>query len=305
MRMGRKARLIISLLLDLLAGAFIGGFIIYLTYPMCIPQGFSRSLKVPEAAAPKEVASPIPPPPIGYRTGDKVGSQTGKTGSWMAAPSRMIIVEGYVKIRVEKGYVERAAEKVASIAISLGGYIAQMNLYEDRAYIVLKVPSEKFEDAIKIVREVGEVIEVSTSASDVTEEYVDLNARLNALKRVEERLLALLNKAQTVEEILKVEDYLRNVRVEIERIEAQLKYLERRVEYSTVRVEIESPPKQVKPIVVFPSFDPLPAVAMGLAAMYSVIYFIITIIIAILPLIAIGVPIYTLYKKRFSRKEIE
>ena len=305
-RISRKALLIASLMLVvLLIGVFLGGFVAYLLYPASSLQRVPRPFEAPRVTALEGAKAPVPPPLTGYEAGGKSGGQTRETGSWMATLGRMVIVEGRVKIRVERGQIESAAEKIASIAVNLGGYVAQMNLYEDRVYIVIKVPVEKFEDAIKMVREVGEVVEVSTSASDVTEEYVDLNARLNALRRVEERLLSLLDKAQTVEEILKVEDYLRNIRVEIERIEAQLKYLERRVEYSTIRVEIESPPKQVKPMVVFPSFNPLPAVAAGLAAMYSVIYLLITVIIAILPLIAIGIPIYILYKKRSSKKEEE
>ncbi len=258
--------------------------------------------RIPRAAMLTSPKSPLQPPRVPSEATKP--SVTGEAEAGWVLTTRMLIREGYLRLRVGREKVEKVAEQVANIAVSLGGYVAQMTVYEDKARVVVRVPFDKFDEAMRSLKTLGEVVEASTYAQDVTEEYVDLNARLAALKQVEARLLALLERAQTVEEILKVEDYLKRIRVEIERIEARIKYLERRVEYSTIRVDIEAPPKEVKPIVMFPSFDPLPALAEGLKLMYNIVYAVIVLVIAMVPLAALSVVCYLAYKylgKRIKR----
>jgi len=153
----------------------------------------------------------------------------------------------------------------------------------------------------KIIYEAYLSLEVE-NAIDVTEEYIDLVARLNNSKAVEARLLALLEKAKTVEDILKVEGQLRIVREEIERLTAKLRYLENRIEYSTITVEFTGPKE--KPEIEWPTFEFLQAVADGLSAMYGMIYVIIILLFALMPLIIIGAIAYAIYKlyKRYRSK---
>lgn len=72
------------------------------------------------------------------------------------------------------------------------------------------------------------------SAQDVTEEYVDLTARMKSKKEVEAQYSEILKKARTINEILEVTEYLRAIREEIESVEGRLKYLDNRVAYSTI-----------------------------------------------------------------------
>ena len=288
----------------IVVGAFLGGMLSSMFYapvaPLAGEAGYSaapRLATLPEFKAPAKLAAPqaTPSPPA-------VKSEAPPSGEWFAtAPGRMVIHEGRVRLRVPRERVRSTAREVTRIAVDLGGYVAASEVYEDRATVVIRVPLDKFEEAMSEVSKLGEVVSTSTNAIDVTEEYVDLQARLNALKRVEERLFSLLNMAKTVDDMLKVEEQLRRIRVEIERIEARIKYLERRVEYSTITVHIEAPPKVIPPMVTFPSFNPLPAVANGLGAMYAIIYAAITATIALAPLIAIGVPAYLAYRKFYRR----
>lgn len=230
--------------------------------------------------------------------------ETSSTGPTFTIPEgRKITLEGSVRLRVGEGAVERTAEELAKVAVRLGGYTGETNVREDWGYVVLRVPSERFDEALEEVKKLGTTVEVTTSARDVTEQYVDLSARLNTSKALEQRLLRLLEQARNVEEMLKVEEYLSRVRAEIEMYTAQLKNLERVIQYSTLYVYLEAPPKEVKPIVQFPTFDPLPAVADAVRLLYSVIYALITALIGLSPLAAIGVASYLGYRKLKGQKQ--
>ncbi|MCS7105008.1 MAG: DUF4349 domain-containing protein [Thermofilaceae archaeon] len=230
--------------------------------------------------------------------------ETSSTKPTFTIPEgRKITLEGFVRLRVGEGAVERTAEELAKVAVRLGGYTGETNVREDWGYVVLRVPSERFDEALEEVKKLGTTVEVTTSARDVTEQYVDLSARLNTSKTLEQRLLRMLEQARNVEEMLKVEEYLSRVRAEIEMYTAQLKNLERMIQYSTLYVYLEAPPKEVKPIVQFPTFDPLPAVANAVKLLYSVIYTLITALIGLSPLAAIGVAGYLGYRKLKGQKQ--
>lgn len=171
--------------------------------------------------------------------------------------------------------------------------------------MLLRVPQEKFNKTLEELKKLASVVEVSTTARDVAEQYIDLGARLKALRAQEERLLQLLQQAKTVEGLLKVGDYLTRVRSSIEWHEAQLKNLERGVQFSSVRVYIEAPPREVKPIVAFPSFDPTPALASALGLLYSAIYGAIVLLIGLSPLTLAGASGHLAYTKLKRRVKAE
>ncbi|RLE66471.1 MAG: hypothetical protein DRJ38_01550 [Thermoprotei archaeon] len=206
-------------------------------------------------------------------------------------PYRKMVYEAYLRLKVEDS--EEKAREAESIALKYNGYVGNLQIGKDRAVVTLRIPTENFYLAINDLRKLGELEDENVRAIDVTEEYIDLTARLNNLKNVEKRLLALLDKAVTVEEILKVEAQLKVVREEIERLTARLRYLENRIEYSTIVVEFIEPEKVE---VEWPSFNILDAVAKGLAAMYAAVYALVVIVFALIPLIVLGGLIYIAYK---------
>ena len=210
---------------------------------------------------------------------------------------RKVAVEGYVRLRVGEGEVETVADRLSAIAERFGGYVGEMGVWESGGYAILRIPSDRYGEALEEVKKLGEAVEVRTVAVDVTERYVDLSARLNASRALERRLLEMLSQARNVEEMLRVEEYLARVRADVERYEAQLRNLERRVQFSTIHVQIEAPPKEVKPLVRFPTFDVLPALAGALGLLYSVIYALITAVIGLSPLAALGATGYLAYRK--------
>lgn len=104
--------------------------------------------------------------------------------------------------------------------------------------LTVKVPSQNFDRFIGDISKGVAYFEVKNiSAEDVTEQYIDLTSRLKTKKKLEERYLEILKKANKVSEILEIEEQISAIREEIEAKEGQLKYLESRVSESTVTIE--------------------------------------------------------------------
>lgn len=116
-----------------------------------------------------------------------------------------------------------------------------------RAYITVRVPGDKVEAFIAEASALGKVLRQSQSAQDVTQEHVDLTARLGNLQAEEKRLREFFASAKKVSEMLEIERELARVRGEIESIDAQKKYLERQAAMATVTFELVEPKPVVRP----------------------------------------------------------
>jgi len=104
--------------------------------------------------------------------------------------------------------------------------------------LLIRIPTSNFEQALDAVSQnVAYFDDKRTSAKDVTEEFIDIEARLKAKKTLEKRYLELLNKAKNVKEILEIERELSKIREDIEAQQGRLKYLENKVSLSTLEIE--------------------------------------------------------------------
>ncbi|MFQ6087554.1 MAG: DUF4349 domain-containing protein [Candidatus Methanofastidiosia archaeon] len=152
---------------------------------------------------------------------------------------RKIIRDGYISIEVES--FDRASQRISEIAINAGGFVSDTSMTVSETggksgYVVVRVPEERFFSVISKLEEIGEVKMKQSSGRDVTEEYINLDARLNNLKKQEERYLEILNMAKTVDEVLKVENQLSRIRGEIESLQGRMNYLEDRIKLATLQV---------------------------------------------------------------------
>jgi len=125
-------------------------------------------------------------------------------------------------------------------------YIAESRSWIDsndkkNIYYNLRIPSENFSAAINEVSLLAEVTSSRISSRDVTEEYVDVEARLKNLKLQEQRYRDLLNRAEKVEDILKVERELERIRGTIESLEGRMNYLKNQISLSTLEINISHP----------------------------------------------------------------
>jgi uncharacterized protein DUF4349 len=161
------------------------------------------------------------------------------------ASAAMVIRTGEAFIEVDK--VDPAVLKVRQLAAQVGGYIANSSISGGhdqirQATIELKIPATKYEQAVGSLATIGKVETVNSTAQDVGEEFVDVTARVNNSRRLEERLISLLaNRTGKLDEVLRVERELARVREEIERYEGRLRYLSARVAMSTLTITVHEP----------------------------------------------------------------
>ena len=187
------------------------------------------------AAGRREIASEAPTP-----TADPLQSINVGT----AAPS-MVIRTGQAFIEVEK--VDPAVIRIRQLAVQFGGYIANSSMSGGRdqirqATFELKIPAARYDEAVNSLSTIGKVETVSSNAQDVGEEFVDVTARVNNARRLEERLISLLaNRTGKLDEVLRVERELARVREEIERYEGRLRFLTTRVATSTLTITVHEP----------------------------------------------------------------
>ncbi|MEE8402802.1 MAG: DUF4349 domain-containing protein [Candidatus Hydrothermarchaeaceae archaeon] len=150
------------------------------------------------------------------------------------------------RLNIEVQDFEAAAGEVERLAQASEGFVSNSNSYvtdtgHRRGTVTIRVPAEGFLNAVEEIKKLGKVKSTSSSGQDMTEEYIDLDARLRTLEKQEGRLLEILENASTVEDLLKVEEHLGRVRGEIERITGRLRYLDNMVDLSTITVDMFEP----------------------------------------------------------------
>lgn len=229
-------------------GSFGGGMAVGSIAPMAMDDGYLVQRE--EAGKAGDIAyypspSPIMPPTTpgaGPDDRDRVGQK--------------IIRNGSLTLRVDDA--SKRLEEARLIAEQNGGFVASANL-NDRAgvktaYATLRIPTDKFRivaDSLKMLA--STVFDESENGQDVTDQYVDLEARLKAAKAEEAQYMEILKDARTIEDTLNVTSRLGEVRSRIEQMEGQMRGLEDRTSYATLSVtmteeaRVEAPTRVWKP----------------------------------------------------------
>ena len=188
-----------------------------------------REAPAVEASTPSAV--PAQPSPD-----DAVDGDAGQPDS-----ERLVIRRASVRLRANAPRdVIAAATRLAENA---GGYVAgsSSNGVGDDVQQVdatLRIPADRFESVLQTLRTEGELLHESLSGEDVTEQYTDLSARLRSKRALEERLLTILSRVDSVEDALKVEAELTDARTEIERLDASVQNMERQVAMATIELSV-------------------------------------------------------------------
>lgn len=143
---------------------------------------------------------------------------------------------------------------------TLGGYIESISVYDVSSYyleeqevkqrcanLTARVPKEKLDGFLAQVGEQTNVTSRSENVEDVTLQYVDLESHKKVLLTEQERLLTLMEQAESVEDIIAIEGRLSEVRYQLESMESQLRTYDNRIDYSTVYLAIEEVRKYSPP----------------------------------------------------------
>jgi hypothetical protein len=183
----------------------------------------------------------------GGSSGDSASRPSAEAGP-AGAPSaaiqdgdRKIVQTASIRLQVRE--VGVSFEEVGRVATAAGGFVASSNFSyqgdQQVASVTIRVPANRYQDVLSSVRGLGVRVDAEASnASDITEEYSDLSARLRTLEATESQLLQLLARANTIAEILQVQDRLNSVRTEIERVKGRMNLLDNLAEMATITVHL-------------------------------------------------------------------
>ncbi|MGE0130371.1 MAG: DUF4349 domain-containing protein [Blastocatellales bacterium] len=166
------------------------------------------------------------------------------------ATERKIIRNAEITIETEAP--DEGQRKIAAIAEKHGGFVVISESKQNDARsqtaaatvvnVIVRVPAQKFEAAIEEIRGVGgRVLHEKRSGQDVTEEYIDLEARIRTKRALEAQFLEIMKQARKVSEALEVQTQLAEVRTEIERLEGRRRFLENQSALSTINITLHTP----------------------------------------------------------------
>lgn len=141
--------------------------------------------------------------------------------------------------------VKEAASRMQEMVEGVKGYIQSANIWQNnermQGSLTLRLPAEKLDEMLPRLEALGQVERKSIEGKDITEQYYDTQARKNVFEQQEKRYLELLKKAQTVKDMIEIENELARVRSQIESLQAQLKVWDNLTEMATVNIELQSP----------------------------------------------------------------
>ena len=233
------------------------------------------------------IAPGIPPSPVAFQLQDQ--------------DVRLEIFSAGISLEVEN--VRMVLDQITEIADGFDGVVAESStsIINDREFgsISIRVPRNSFAQAIILIEDLGDLQDKQTRTDDVTEEYVDLNARLENLDRQEERLQEILDLANDVQDVLDVERQLERVRGEIERLTGRINFLERSSAMSTISVSLIEP--RTTPL---PEIDWLEPFTTGISFLFGAFRGIVLIAFAAIPFILILVPVYLIFRRRTGKKKV-
>jgi len=222
------------------------------------------------------------------------------------SPDRLVISTAAMSLRVDD--IEKATADVRALSVKYGAIISDLTIdaggeptpepmpldsrsgvantpSPSSANITLRVPAAKLSKLESEAAKLGKLLSQSASESDVSQQHVDMAARLKNLQAEESRLREFLNKATKVSEMLDVERELSRVRGEIESMQAQLTYLDRQVALSTLTINLSETGSVVRPASGGWGF--LEAVTNGVQAAAALVRLFISGTIALLPLLLV------------------
>lgn len=153
-----------------------------------------------------------------------------------------------VNLEVETQEFDQLISSIDTHINQLGGYVENSNMTGRRYYsnnsmrygsIVARIPKARLNEFLNTVDDISNVVNRNETTENVTIKYVDVESHKKALEIEQERLLALLEKVETLEDIITLEGRLSTVRYELENYEAQLRTYDNLVDYSTVTMNIQ------------------------------------------------------------------
>ncbi|MDI6799330.1 MAG: DUF4349 domain-containing protein [Actinomycetota bacterium] len=240
-------------------------------------------------------------------------------GEGLSSSDRLVIKNKFIEMAVDD--LRESFRKIDEVAKKFGGYTLSSNIYSNEddypvllreggggeeislsGNIIIKVAAENFEAAVIELKELGRIESEQETLAEVSEEHIDLTARLGNYERQEQRYLEILNAAKTVEDMVKIEEALTRVRGEIESIKGQLDYLDRNIAMATITLDLTEPRSITQPIFDFRIADALRAVSKNLI---GIVGFLIVMIGTLMPFVLLGYLGWRVYIRFVEKKKVK
>ena len=225
-------------------------------------------------------------------------------GDAPAPSARRIIRNATLTLEVEQP--AKAMQRVSTIAEARGGFVVTSDSVKhtgangsapyEVVTVELRVPAAQFDATLADIRAAGgSVTAQKITGKDVTEEYIDLEARLRTQRALEAQLMEIMKRADAVEDAISVQRELTNVRTEVERVEGRRRFLENQSSLSTISVTLQPPAPLIGTTGFFRSIGTAFGEGVDIAA--AITLFFIRLLLALIPLaLFIGLPGYFLLR---------
>lgn len=208
-----------------------------------------------------------------------------------------------INLTAETEDMDALLSQINQRVAELEGYIEARDIYNGSAYydnvsrratLTIRIPANQLDSFVQRVADISNIISNTEESDDVTLQYTATESRLKVLKTEEERLLAFLEEAESISEMLDIEKRLTEVQAQLESLTSQLKVYDNLVDYGTIRLSID----EVEQYTEVPEEDPTmwQQIATGFTAsmknvgniLKGLVVFFITCIPYLLPLAAVG-----------------
>src|SRR5574341_139401 len=239
---------------------------------------------------------------------------------------RLVIFTANMDMNVTN--VRGAIQDLQGTAYSLGGYVSdsyinpipagswtEKGVLAKQAFdasVTLRIPSANFNDALNRISSLGDVISMTTSSKDVTDQYVDLQARTKNLENVLEQYRSILKNATKTNDILDVQSRIDNIQEQIERLKAQLAQTEKQTSFALITIHLVEPfvVKSAEKVIDDPEKDTLEraftdVVNMATSIAQAEARGLMTLTVGLLPVYPILAVGYVVYRKFVAKKNKE
>ena len=284
--------------------------------------------EAPAAAAPQMAAEELAYDAVEYSTMNSAESAAEASApAPQAEPqqpadasARKIVYNADMTMTADDPSAAQAA--VIERAAALGGYVADSYVTNDelgawRTSATIKVPAERLDELVTAAKALGRVDDYQLSSDDITTRYYDIAARLKSAQAEEEQLLEILNRCESVEEILAVRESLARVRADIESYQGQINLWDNLTSYATLQLTVNRTPQpavkgETELIAIWRASDVWNRMSRGFSngARFVVnavsalgIFLAVAIIPAAVLFLCVGLPIIIVRKRRRARAE--
>jgi hypothetical protein len=197
-------------------------------------------------------------------------------------------------LTIETDVPTEGQRRIASVVESHGGFVVSSEATQSddngsskpdvAVKLVARVPAAQFQTVLDAIHGMGgKIKQEKTSGQDVTEEYIDLEARIKTKRALEEQFMNIMKQARSIQDALEVQTQLANVRTEIERLEGRRRFLENQSSLSTITVTLAPPAVLINTNPTSFAHELKVAFGEGFDAAAAVVLFLVRVILALLP----------------------